>query len=414
MKIFKIIFLITINFSILGQKYINIFIHGTTRPHLSVQNLTSIWKQHGVERSSYATITNYFRRSNTFKKYQAMQGLGLEKIELCSIFKGHGAGAIAFLFDYFSRINNPTIENEFYTFGWSGMLSAKERLIAGKRLYRAIARLERNARIMGEHVHVRVITYSHGGGVTLNTARARKKPKIKIESVIVLGMPIQYDTDYLINSDIFENFYHFYSLSDYVQTIDHLSSEYFACHRRFASRKNFILPFKLKQIRLQVTKYLTTDCKCNNECIIDHSAVKSYHLNPGHGELWGLGWTSSGYRKGFPLYPLPVVVTTPLLIDNIRSLKNCSESLIVDIKPFKEIVNIIEEKKNYCTIHTFDFIKRKDFICLKNKLWADFKPEEDLSKEYEETLRAGIDYSNRIHNLCDFDACKECPLKSLD
>lgn len=388
--------------------YAVIFIHGTTRPYLNLQNIVTIWKQHGMERSSYATITKYMRNAPLWKKYQAMQGLGLEKINLKEIKDNgtYGAIAIANIYDYFSKSIYPKRKIKYFTFGWSGMLGSKARKLAAKKLYRSIIKLQRAANIKNKKLYLILIGYSHGATAALNLGKIKRKQKIKINELLTLGMPVQYDSDHLINSPIFENIYHFYSLSDYVQPIDHFSSKYFACHRRFIARKGFRLPKKLKQIRLQVTKTTFTkdpEEKCDNNKRI----LKTYHLNPGHGELWGLAWNPNGYRKDFALYPIPIVTITPLLTYYIDCMKQCAQHLSADIKPGLNEVEISEHIYKKIITKSFDFIHIDEFEELKKVVLEKFKPKNSLVDEYAKTLHEAINYTNRIHNLCDFNGCKD-------
>lgn len=415
MKLLKIIFLVHVYCIPVSCQddylYVNIFIHGTTRPYLNLQNIISIWKQYGVEKSAYATITRYMRKHGICKYYQAMQDLGLEKIDLKTTEKS-GAAAIANLFDYFIKVNNPRQHNKYFTFGWSGILGTKARKRTAKKLYRAILRLQREAKIKNKKIRIRIIDYSHGGTVALNLGKINRKQKIAIYELINLGMPVQYDTDYLINSPIFENIYHFYSMSDYVQAIDHISSNHFACHKRFAPRKGFSLPKKLKQIQLEVTKTIFSQYDCPNRLPLRKKIFKAYHLNPGHSELWGLGWTPNSFRETFPLYPIPVVAIVPIIIHAIKELEHSAQDITADVKPGLNKLIITEHICKHSYHHTFQFIPKAEFENLKKTVIEKFKPPFDLREANNAILQEGVAFTNQLHNLCDFDSCRNVQLSS--
>lgn len=381
-----------------------IFIHGTTRPYLNLQNIIAIWKQQGVERSSYATITRYMRKHGVCKYYQAFQGMGLEKINLQQNER-LGAVAIANLFDYFNHIHNPQQINKYFTFGWSGMLGVKARKHAAKQLYRALVRLQRSAKVRNKQLRIHLITYSHGGTVALNLATIKRKQKIEIEELINFGVPVQYDSDYLINAPIFKNIYHFYSDSDYVQAIDHLSSKHFACHKRFTTRKNFALPNKLKQVNVQITRTVFSQYECIDQLPLKKRIFKSYHVNPGHSELWGLGWTPNSFREIFPLYPMPVVVFTPVFIDAIKRIEPCSPVLTIDLKPLLKRVCITEHICKHTHTHVFSFIEKEEFERLKKMVTEKFSATLNLREEHNQILQQAVVHANEQHNICNMLLC---------
>lgn len=409
MKLFKkIFFLIFCFIKTHGTEdntvYVNIFIHGTTKPYLNLQNIITIWKQHGVEKSAYATVTRYMRKHGVCHYYQAFQGLGLEKIDLKSTDQ-RGAIAIANVFDYFMKVHFPNQRNKYFTFGWSGILDTKARKYAAKKLYRSLLRLQREANIKGKEIRIRLITYSHGGTVALNLAKIKRKQTISVYQLINLGVPVQYDTDHLINSPIFNHIYHFYSMSDYVQALDHISSPHFACHKRFAPRKDFSLPSKLKQIQIEITKTIFSQYDCTSELPLRKKIFKAYHLNPGHSELWGLGWTPNSYRKNFPLYPIPVVAIIPAFIHALEKIKSDAQNFVMDLKPLLNKLVIQETLCKRIMSRSFHFIPKEDFECIQRTVLEKFKPTRNLKTEYNKILQKGVFYTNRLHNVCDFLMC---------
>ena len=73
---------------------------------------------------------------------------------------------------------------------------------------------------------VRVIGYSHGGNVCLYTAKVAQKAQengLSIDELILIGMPVQSETDHLINDPMFKKIFHIYSRGDRIQKLDFFS-----------------------------------------------------------------------------------------------------------------------------------------------------------------------------------------------
>lgn len=378
---------------------VNIFIHGTVKPYLKVRNISTIVRQDkNIACSSYATFNNYMRASEVITKYQAMQKLGLKKIDLNDIKPGNGSTATAILYDYFDNKENSL----FYTFGWSGLLSYEMREKEGIFLYNKIKNLVKKLKNENLKPKINIITYSHGGTVALNMAKVYKKD-FKINNLILLGMPVQRDTDYLINCPVFKNIYHFYSTSDYVQTIDHASSKYFECHRKFYPRKDFCLPAKLKQIEIGVVR--TSICTSCNAFKCSNTPIKktSYHVNPAHSELWVFGWTFSGYRRNYPIYPFPIVVFIPAVINEIKKL-NTSSYLFADIDPRLGEINIKDLANKKC--YSEKFIDFCTYEKLKQDILDAFHPDIDLNNLKNKTKDAAKLYTFYKHDPCKCVKCR--------
>lgn len=381
--------------------YVTILIHGTTRPYVNLQNFRSIANSEEVENSPYATINNFVREKCLFSKTQPLQALGLQKIDLKKRFKGDASGAFATAMDHMNKKLNPNQKNIYFTFGWSGLLSTKARIKSAHKLCRALRKINREAKIKNKKVFIRLIAYSHGGTVALNLAKIRRAKKVKIDELIMFGMPVQKDTDYLINSEIFKKIYHFYSPSDRIQGLDLISSEYFFCHKTFIPRKDFKLPKKLTQVKVHVTHNQITDCLCNfKKCPHKKIVYKQFNRNPGHSELWNFGWASRGYRKNFPMHPFPVAVFAPLYIDAINEHNSQFKHLIIDVKPKQDKLVIMDNGGRSKTVKLKTFLPIEELECLKNELYECYKPDEDLEKERLAIFKEAIEYANRKHNPC--------------
>ena len=374
-----------------NQINVNIFIHGTIKPFLKARNIATILGQ-DVLNTPYASFNKFMRKSDYLKKYQAVQELGLKKIDLDKMEPGNGAAAIANLYSFFE--DAPSI---FYTFGWSGLLSYKIREETALDLYNQIDQLVNELKNEGYNPKINLITYSHGGTVALNIGKVAPPNQHKI-NLITLGMPVQKDTDHLCDSPIFENIYHFYSTSDYVQPIDHTSSEFFSCHRKFHTRKDFVVPNKLKQIKIGVIKTALNTKKHNKKCPPESLIKKGYHQNPGHSELWILGWSASGYRKDYPLYPMPIVVFTPLLTRYIDKF-NAITDMAIDINPLQEEIVVSDLRSG--TSETEPFITYEQFQALKSEFLRFFTPNVDLKDLKQKTRKAAQKYAFFKHDPCN-------------
>ncbi|MFA5074845.1 MAG: hypothetical protein WC436_01965 [Candidatus Babeliales bacterium] len=271
-------------------------------------------------------------------KYQPINSLGLVKIEpdkeilkkeptYLSVTK-----KIIKNYDLIEKSVEQNIKNNsdqaFYTFGWDGKLSKKSRLNWAKDLYKQIIneteKISKNFldKKIDSKINITILAHSHGGNVALNLAEAEKEfcKNIKIKKLVLLGTPVQTETKNFINSPIFEKIYNIYSSGDMMQVIDIISTKDSISHRKFKpdTKENFTLPDKLKQA----------------EIIIDNK-------KPLHGELWLLGENKVNkliknfvYRDSLSIYPFPVVVFVPKIIDSIEKdlvTKNPKNNYVVKL-----------------------------------------------------------------------------------
>lgn len=101
-----------------------------------------------------------------------------------------------------------------YTFGWSGHLSFLTRRYEGRVLYQTLRNLDGDITLIG---------HSHGGNVALEVARAAEAAgdtEFKIKRLVLLAVPSQVATNYLVASPVFEEVFSFYSHGDDTQQLD--------------------------------------------------------------------------------------------------------------------------------------------------------------------------------------------------
>ncbi|MCX5925227.1 MAG: hypothetical protein NT124_02930 [Candidatus Dependentiae bacterium] len=414
--------------------WVTVFVHGimSIKPHLSTNNFI-LFLQDKVKDTYYEKSIAYMRDNDFFCKNQAMGPLGLHFIDQHDTSskdaqKNTSSVALANLFDQMNELAGTNQKsNRYYTFGWSGLLSPRARYEDGVKLFEALDKEMQRLKDLNFAPKVRVIGYSHGGNVALNLGAAHQREfpdsSLVIDELIVLGTPIQHDTDYLINDPIFKRIYSIYSLSDRVQKLDFFSLDRFFSGRLFAARKDFTLPDKLTQIQFKVMRTMIADCPCKRYSLQDRIAQTTdlsmrgivtgksrllRDVSPGHAELWAFGWTPQHYRHTYPLYPLPTISLLPFITHNIDhddhlqngKNKRCNKQLrkhhlIVDIRPEHEY--ILFRKRNKKKVEkVVPFISRQQLTAIKNAIVC-VAPENYTTVEYEKHTQEAIKESHKVY-----------------
>lgn len=297
---------------------VTVFIHGTIVRYISPTALFSALK--GVKRDSsykrkYNNFASDYKEAMRLKSYYGLQAInrrGLVSVEPADgivdkeeFFASRVAARlysdISKMVKLYDKFANIAVSNKFYTFGWSGDLSDKKRQKAASDLYdeliNEVARLKEE---VNTEIEVHLVAHSHGGNVGLLLAEeeSRKQKNLVVDKMIMWGTPIQSETEKLVDSSIFKNVYHFYSLGDHVQVADFVSTQDLFSRRTIGEgAKDPVFSDRLAQIEIQVGSH------------------KPYHV-----ELWLFGLSKFPYlfyRKNFPLYPLPVMLFTPVFVSMI-------------------------------------------------------------------------------------------------
>ncbi|MCK4264738.1 hypothetical protein KAW80_00050 [Candidatus Babeliales bacterium] len=212
----------------------------------------------------------------------------------------------------------------FYTFGWNGKLNDKSRIESAFKLYEELNNeITKIKKTKNCKIEIIILAHSHGSNVALNLARAENglKNNLLIDKLVLFGGPVQSETKNFINSKIFKHIYNIYSKGDIIQVADIFSTHDFFSKRSF-KQNNENLASNITEIEVVVNKF-----------------------RPTHSELWLLGTIPIElYRKKFPLYPIPLVAFTPILINE-------------DIKkPSNDLKLIINKDEKNCN---FSFIDKK-------------------------------------------------------
>ena len=337
------------------EVWVNVFVHGimSIKPHLSWSNFMLFLKDE-VEGTLYEKTVELMREDAFFFRNQAMQKIGLRQIDPL-LFEGNASASLAFVLDEIGKHYGLERTNLYYTYGWSGLLSAKSRYNDAKKLFIALENEVNRLRSQHMNPKIRLIGYSHGGNVNLNLAAVRQKEfqqsPLIIDEVVNIGVPVITDSDYLITDQLFKRIFHLYSPYDRVQALDVFAPNQIFSSRIFRPRKGFELPKKLIQIQLKVTR-----CKNN---IIDSpqrfsrsTDLSRRHIiygkkgplrdvSPGHVELWFFGWTPLYYRDHYPLYPLPTISFAPVILhhaEKIAQSMSPEHSVIADIRPQHNVI----------------------------------------------------------------------------
>ncbi|HSC25554.1 MAG TPA: hypothetical protein VLB80_05070 [Candidatus Babeliales bacterium] len=400
------------------ETWVTVFVHGimSIQPHLTLQNVMRFVRD-DVHHTIYSKTVEYMRLDPYFYLNQAMQEFGLKKIELNNLKPGHATNAIAHIYNDVTKLVSPNTKNSYYTFGWSGLLSPTARYADSIQLLEELMHeLQKNYWQHGVFPKIRLIGYSHGGNVCLNIAAARQNidPTIplSIDELILIGVPIQTETDYLANDPLFKKIYHFFSQKDRIQRIDFFSFNRIFSRRYFRNSNNFKVPKKLMQIDMKFIRKAHTrhDSKERQAASIDFSnpSIISGHsrllrnCSPGHLEFWFFGWSPKHYRESFVLNPLPAFVVIPYVLHYITKIQDqivTPHPIIVDIRPEFETMLIKQRKYNNFT-YVFPFLSHEEInklTSIANKVAIDSSFED----EYQEHVQSAFDKAKEYYKIYD-------------
>lgn len=383
-----------------NDTWVTVFVHGSfsLKPHLTLGNALNVIFDR-IEHSVYYRSTEINRRDHFFYKNQVMLGLGLHKIDIHHPNKEEASRIIAASYERISQYAGNAPSDEYYAFGWSGLVSHKLRYLEAGILYQQLSEVIKNLKAQGKNPKVRIISYSHGGNLSiqLGAVHVTKTPseQFTIDELYLNGTPVQIETDYLINSPVFKRVYNIYSKADSIQKLDFFSFKRFFSNRKFTNRNNFELPEKLTQIRLSITDYTPKDINSTIPFPRDEKSLRKHFTkctyDPGHFELWFMGWTILSYRKNFPFNPLPIINFLPIIVKDLHENPNLSNDIIVKVLPYKETMEIYNYKK---------FIYHKEFVVEKP-----FLPKNLMEEIQTHALKyEPVDYNLETYNRKMYDA----------
>lgn len=408
--------------------WVNVFVHGIVRPVATIGDMVSIAHQN-VNKTRYKHITRYVRKNSFTHRTQASQGIGLIPIKLKSNYDDHnGARAMVATFKkldqhanllYGAHIDSHEL---YYTYGWSGLLCYSSRQKASLFLYQKLIRLVKELKAKNLNPKIRVLAFSHGGNVAVQMANfdpwSTLKSKLNIDELITLGMPVHRENDVLIRHPMFKKVYHFYSLGDIPQTLDFVSTDYAASHRRYQARPCFEIPDKLTQIQVQFSQDIA---RTKPFTPINKYRKSSY--SPSHVEMWSFGWSPQGYNRRSPLFPFPTVAFAPYIVQALRTKPELGRNLIAEIYPSQEKIVLTDlDWDSHRKIQTISvpFLTQQDYNALKQIAWTR-RPLAHNSLIEKQVVNEGIRFATRqrkLQNRCtkkigckNKDCTADCKIK---
>lgn len=324
-----------------GKEPIVIFIHGTNSAVLSildVWNPVFAWntvrrameqggkRVHHGKYSLTKTVAKKIRESTymkgsggtmldeglvhlpreLFERYKQEQ-LTPEEKKLSAIHIIHAYDTVAKLFS--------SQRNDYYTFGWVGVLDKKIRRAASETLYSSLVQFEGHP--------ITLITHSYGGAIALYLAEieAREQKNVKIENLIMLAPPIEKETASLATHELFKNIYNFYSEGDGMQIGDKFTTEQGKLTRTlFAQFEEHSLAKTREGIVRDIRLFY------NNKPSFDHIS------------MWSVSCSPRGIRC---LHPFPLIILLPALIDLLNKVQ--SRDLLCDLL-IEDYFNAIKAK----------------------------------------------------------------------
>lgn len=377
-----------------------VFVHGimNIEAHLNTSTLIHLFND-DIENTLYKKNILMVRTDPFFQQSQPIQGIGLIPVDMKKIAPGYAAGAMAHLFEKQLQ-HNAECEHVYYTYGWSSLLSISERYKAAERLYAELSAQIKQYQAQGHQVKVMAVGYSHGANILLSLAGIKRENRaidpFTINTLVLIGAPIQCETDHLITDSLYEKVYHLYSNADVPQTLDFFTSKRFFSERIFRARKGFELPDKLTQVNVIFLKRAGGNDKklpcCNNTC----RSSMMRDVSPGHTELWFFGWTQCSYRANLPFCPLPVATLIPSLLHYIERAEPCldpAKSAYMKIDTYHNTVTIKNNRKGRVVLQD-QWINNKidQYVQLANQ----FKP--GYTREYyKERRQKAYDLARQWH-----------------
>jgi hypothetical protein len=369
------------------QDWITIFVHGTIglRSHITPGLLFNLLCD-CVEHTSYAQNAKKLRSHPRLFGEQAMQELGLHPIIRSDNTAYSGPYALSLSYDGISHIFTPHQENTYYTYGWSGILSAKRRFYEAFDFYDALKKHIHELKSQHKNPKIRIVGYSHGGNVALNMAGIQHvyypDDSFTIDELILMGVPIQHENECCIHFPLFKRIYNIYSLADPIQRMDIFTPGGFFSHKKFKGTGLNPLPEKLTQIGIRVTAHKYVSYKAINTLTAPLSLPCSPFFErvntPGHFDLWLFGWNRKDYNQKSLFYPLPSAAFIPYIVSTVSGYEGTYN--ILNMYPESEKSRIaIKKYDKKCRLHTLcrktiPFLPLDQFQHLK-RLSASFDPQ---------------------------------------
>lgn len=236
---------------------------------------------------------------------------------------------------------------------------------------------------------------------------------ITIDELIMYGTPIQPETEAFCYANTFKKVYNFYSGQDFVQRLDWVSSKQLLSTQRLSRT-----PLKKDDLpRVVQAKIMTerppspiapeqkiADQKPQAEPSVMDEVMAGRNIfvrtskDPTHQELWFILWQLDEPDFASFLYPLPIVVLTPLLTHALDKTDSLHDVSVLIHPTSKNIyVDVINPNNTVEPIKHSVKISRNIIIEIQKKIGA-WKPE-NLSRTSE--FEAAYKHLTLNHNHLD-------------
>jgi Protein of unknown function (DUF726) len=303
-------------------KNITVFIHGTLLPGLALLNPYKAYTQTLETNDWYCKSLAKLRKNPLIYEDSIMLEEGLRKIDqpillqyaqqtLTPDLSKKGAYQAIGAYHTLAKLVDNTGIDEYYTFGFSGILSDVHRKKAGHELYVRLSELIKQYEQEGYVPRITLCGYSHGGNVILYLADAENqiKNKVLIDTAIFFGTPIQMETAPYAAHPMFSKVVNIYSEGDTIQNNDSFSTASRASYRTFGDL------FNTHRISTHQKNKIICDVR-----LLAHDNNSAF----GHLVYWFFNKypqpSSTSKSSTLPLAPLPLVILTPIFISLLETV----------------------------------------------------------------------------------------------
>ncbi len=330
----SILLIITATFSLQVKKtpikkQVTIFVHGTVFPFLAFLNPHKTYIHNLDSQDWYSRCIGQLRTNPLLQEDCIMLDVGLHKIDngylqqytqqtLPPALSKKGAyqaiGAYHTITKLLANNSKQHVEHDYYTFGFTGLLSESHRKQTAEDLYQTLIKLIYTYKQQNYEPIITLCGYSHGGNVILYTAQAaeRSPAAISIDTVVLLGTPLQTETAQLAKKSIFKTVINIYSTGDTVQSGDSFSTPHGITHRKLSDLFNTQEYVKVCPGKHLYDLQITAD---EDKQAFGHCAYWFFnHYSPGLFNTTPVN-TQAVYNT---LTPLPLVILIPLVKELLK------------------------------------------------------------------------------------------------
>lgn len=401
---------------------VTIFVHGTVGTAMGLMNFAEVYNDQ-IRGTGYSNLVKAMREDPFFLKDQFITQRGLVKIEpsFDHVNPDNFFRAIYPLTEMYDimkqRSGLGSTDRRYYAFGWSGLLSQNKRRLDAIRLYNHLVDEVEKFTREGYDPRITLLGYSHGGNIllllgaidalvrwgddvldaphisedqkeTLKEMRSimrqlpeKKRISLKIgekaydytpcgqlprvKQALLLGCPVQAETDLFVASPLFESVIFLYSEADTVQGNDIFStrkraSEQRVDQKRFKEAETFFNQFSHEKVSLTHARVFRRDPGQKEKGKRDGESPMwkmlqtllnfgeddtQEDLAPNHRDLWFISWKKID-DVAEPFFKLfPVAVLAPYLMDACSKNAECGDvDFITELKKEALSLRVIDRK----------------------------------------------------------------------